>query len=269
MDTDDYSPTPPADPPREETEPGHDDPSLAGTASALPDRPWLEVGVVLMIGVIPHTVSSVVDALSPPEQTTTWTYSFTAESLMHTAWSASIIAAVLWVMRQSEDPWSSFGFRKFRPVKDTVMGVGLWILAWVGYVVVSEPLAVVLWNMGFDWSDESIWENGVLSRPEHALDIPMIIVHSLFNAFSEQLVITAYLVSRLRRLAGGPAPAILIAATLFATYHMYQDIWGVVNAAIFGLLFTSLFVVTRRIWPCFVAHSLADIVPYMLTLFEA
>ena len=120
--------------------------------------------------------------------------------------------------------------------------------------------------LGFEWSDETVWDAGALARPGGPLDVPMVLVSSGVNAFSEQLVISAFVVTALRKLTGSTIAGVAVATGLFASYHVYQGFWGVVSVVIFGLLVTSLFTATGRLWPCFIAHFLGDAVPFLLAI---
>lgn len=235
-----------------------------------PARPWLELTVVLLIGVFPHLTNALVPILFDPTIFDgSASMAFATESIMHIASSIGLIAVLLWIMRQSGEPWAFFGLCKPKPGKDFISGVGLYSLDWIVYMGVGTAIATVLWNLGIDTYDSNSFETGMLARPTHPLDLPMIVVMSVANASAEQLVITAYLISRLRSLLKSAPAALVLSTALFASYHAYQGTWGVINAVGFGLVFGGYFCLTKRIWPCIVAHCFGDIVPYVLAYMES
>ena len=259
--------------PRKQPDPNETTPTPA-LAETRPPRIGLEVAVVLMIGIVPHLASSLfyllastppidpASAAQPPQ------VSFAVESISHIAQSLSIAAAVLWIMRQSREPWNTFGFVRPKPLRDSGLGIGIFALNWLAWFPISTAVASVLWAAGITWNDANLFESGVLTRPTSPLDFPMLLVMSVANATSEQVVITAYLISRFTTLFRSAVPAVIVATTLFASYHMYQGIWGVFGAALFGGVIGTYFAITRNIWPCLVAHILGDVVPYTIAYLD-
>lgn len=245
------------------------EPAPPELAVVRPPRPGLELCVVLLVGVLPHLAYAVITVLFDPSAFDgNADLSFAIESGWHIASSLGIIAAMLWIMRQSGEPWSFFGFRRVRPGRDLAAGAALYALHWVFFMVFGYAIAVILETAGFDpWADP--FETGALARPTHPLDVPMIVAVSAANAPAEQLVITAYLISRLRSRLGNAPAALGIAVALFASYHVYQGSWGFINAAVFMLILGAYYCYARRIWPCVVAHFLGDLIPFLLAYVEA
>ena len=54
------------------------------------------------------------------------------------------------------------------------------------------------------------------------------------------------------------ALAFLIASALFGLLHVYQKVWGVIGAAILGLVFSVVYLLTGSIWVVIVVHALVD-----------
>ncbi len=229
-------------------------------------RPGLELIVVLCIGVLPHLLRAIVWLATPlPDEgaAVAASRSFAVESLAHIATSIQITVAVLWVMRQSGLPWEAFGFRRPRLI-DAPLGLGMYVTSYIGYVILAYSIAWTLYFAGIYPDNTDVWESGALARPRGAFDLPLILLVSLFNSFCEQLVITAFLVTQFRRLLGNVVVSVLLATALFASYHIYQGTWGVVNAVALGLVTTTYFAGSRRLWPCVVAHFFGDLVPMVL-----
>jgi len=84
-----------------------------------------------------------------------------------------------------------------------------------------------------------------------AAGVPEIIL----SAFAEELVLRGYLIPRLERVLKSTGEAVLVGAILFGLGHGYQGVHGVVEVALFGLVYGSIFAVTRRIWPLAIGHA--------------
>ena len=65
----------------------------------------------------------------------------------------------------------------------------------------------------------------------------------------------AYLITRLSTLLGSRIGALVISTALFALYHCYQGPAGVMGAAMTGLIFGTMFLLTRRLWPIALGHA--------------
>jgi membrane protease YdiL (CAAX protease family) len=79
----------------------------------------------------------------------------------------------------------------------------------------------------------------------------------------EEVLVTGYLLTRLRQLGVHPWIAILISATLRGSYHLYQGFGGFIGNAVMGLIFGTLFLRWRRCLPMIIAHTLIDGVAFI------
>ncbi len=93
--------------------------------------------------------------------------------------------------------------------------------------------------------------------------IPVLILAAIGNAVLEEVVVVAYLLTRLRQLAIRLPWAIAASAVLRGSYHLYQGFGGFLGNAIMGVVFGLFFTRTRRVMPLIVAHSLMDIVVFV------
>ncbi len=258
-------------------------PSLADEPEAQPVAPIrgpnaaprrelvLELLVVFLIGVFPHIVNGAfwLFFLGHEMGGEPVSDGFAAQSVAHIVGCIAIIAAVLWIMHKAPEPWSAFGFLRVRRVVDVLIGLGLYIGSYIAYIFVSWGLYAVAEFFGWWWlvdwgSHAGGFESGAIATPSGALVWPLILGVAFFNATAEQLVITGYGLSRLTTLIERRGVVLAIAVTCFASYHAYQGPYGLVNAVIFGIIFGTYFLRSRRLYPCLVAHFLGDLVPYML-----
>lgn len=98
--------------------------------------------------------------------------------------------------------------------------------------------------------------------------VPVLVLSALQNALLEEVVVVGYLVERLEELRWG-VPAILAAsAVLRGSYHLYQGFGPFVGNLVMGLVFTGIYLRTRRVMPLVVAHTILDVVAFVgYTLF--
>jgi membrane protease YdiL (CAAX protease family) len=104
--------------------------------------------------------------------------------------------------------------------------------------------------------------HGLARIPAHVL----FLVACVASASCEELVMRGYLITRFERLFRSTSAAVLVSSALFASYHLYQGIHGVIGAAITGLVYATAFCSVRRLWPVCVAHALHNYIIYLWTV---
>jgi membrane protease YdiL (CAAX protease family) len=162
--------------------------------------------------------------------------------------------ALLWA-RLSRTPWDELGFvRPVRWVRTAALGVALG----VAFKLVMK--AVVMPLLGAD----------PINRPYHYLAgntsvLPWILFAVIYGAgFGEETVFRGFLFQRLGTLLGRGTAAtvatVLLTTAWFALAH-YPDQGrpGVEQALFTGLLFGTIYAVTRRIWLVVIAHAAFDV----------
>jgi Putative prokaryotic signal transducing protein/Type II CAAX prenyl endopeptidase Rce1-like len=216
--------------------PGSADPLTGAARRAL----WLEVGVVLAVGVVPHLVSSAAILATPVGPLPYW-----LDTLQLVVLSACTAYVVLYLISRSGEPWDSFGLA--RPLWwDVPMGLVLVFLAAV--------VARLAWDLTPDLGGGVA--RGYFPRARGAGEYAMMAAKYAANGFAEELVTRAYLITRLRVLLRSPAEAVVAAAVLFASYHVYQGAAGAIHALLFGLAYGGVFLLIRRVWPLALGHAL-------------
>jgi len=89
---------------------------------------------------------------------------------------------------------------------------------------------------------------------------PTVFMNAAGAAFLEEVVVLAYLITRLRQLDWAPWAVVAASALLRASYHLYQGWGGFVGNLLMGVLFAVLYLRWRRAWPFIVCHFLLDAV---------
>ncbi len=164
---------------------------------------------------------------------------------------APVILA-LYLLARADDT-KMIGVDRSQPLRDLARGaglaafiggtgLGLFVIAYksgVALNIVAENLPAVWWR------------------------IPVLLLSALQNGLLEEVLVTGYLLTRLRRLGMRPLYAVAISATLRGSYHLYQGFGGFAGNAAMGIIFAVLFLRWRRATPMIIAHSLIDAVAFV------
>jgi membrane protease YdiL (CAAX protease family) len=156
---------------------------------------------------------------------------------------------VVYLVRRNGEGVGSIGLATDRPRQDVVLGSVLFAV--VGIAGIGVYLAAV--ELGVN--------RFVVPSPPlgHWWTVPMIFVNAFEAALLEEVVVVAYLVTRLRQLGLTEAGAVASSALLRGTYHLYQGWGSFLGNLAMGALFGLVFARTRRAWPIVVAHFLLDL----------
>lgn len=85
------------------------------------------------------------------------------------------------------------------------------------------------------------------------------LLYLVINAFHEELLVRAFLISEIEYLYRSSALAIFISVALQISYHLYQGLPAALSHIPAFLLFSLYFVRTRRILPVILAHMFMDV----------
>jgi membrane protease YdiL (CAAX protease family) len=97
----------------------------------------------------------------------------------------------------------------------------------------------------------------------HWWAVPVLLLQALKNALLEEVIVVAYLSTRLRGL-GWPAWAIVGAsAVLRGAYHLYQGFGPFLGNVVMGVVFAEWFRRRGRVMPLVLAHALLDVVAFV------
>ena len=94
-------------------------------------------------------------------------------------------------------------------------------------------------------------------------EIIVLLTWSAANAFSEEIVVVMWLLTRLQQLRIPPWVALLLSAVLRGSYHLYQGWSAGLGNIIMGLIFGTYYLKTRRVWPLILGHFLIDAVAFV------
>jgi membrane protease YdiL (CAAX protease family) len=173
--------------------------------------------------------------------------------LVSLASGAAPVILAFYLLARSGDGAKSIGVDRTQPLRDFLRGaglaaliggsgLGLYFIAYksgIAVNVVAENLPAIWWRY------------------------PVLVLSALQNGLVEEVLVTGYLLTRLRQLGVHPWIAILISATLRGSYHLYQGFGGFIGNAVMGLIFGTLFLRWRRVLPMIIAHTLIDGVAFI------
>lgn len=193
-------------------------------ASQAPDYPWLDIA---------FQVASVLTGLAP-----------------------AFLAVVL-LLRSPGGRGAGIGLDRLRARLGGVreIAVGLGFAAAIG--VPGIGLVYVARQLGLNA------QIVVTSFPDVWYRIPTLLVEALQQGISEEVVVCAYLLVRLKQLGWTNSRALGAAALLRGSYHLYQGYGGFIGNAVMGIVFGLWFQRTRRVWPLIVAHAVIDAVSFV------
>jgi hypothetical protein len=98
---------------------------------------------------------------------------------------------------------------------------------------------------------------------DHWWTLPVLIASAAGNAFAEEVLLTGYLITRLRGLGWSENRSLLASALLRGCYHLYQGFGGFIGNIVMGLVFGRVWQRGGRLWALFGAHLLLDVVAFV------
>ena len=156
---------------------------------------------------------------------------------------------VVYLVRRSGEGIRELGLRADRVRDDVVHGIALFAV--VGLAGIGVYLAAV--ELGVNRFVVPVPPLG------HWWTVPVLVLNATEAALLEEVVVVAYLVTRLRQLGLTESASVGASALLRGTYHLYQGWGGFLGNLAMGALFGTVFSRTRRVWPIVVAHLLLDV----------
>ncbi len=146
-----------------------------------------------------------------------------------------------------------------------LLGVGLKPLRAVDFAwAISFLLAANLILAGLAWFLAQV---GLPMPGEIALLIPqdtagriVWVVVSATAGFCEEIAFRGYLMTRLRILGKTKTwvMPVIVSSLAFGICHAYQGWPGLILLTVYGFMFALLYLRTRSLWPCIIAHFFQD-----------
>lgn len=158
------------------------------------------------------------------------------------------LLALVLLARTPGGPGFGIGFDLRRWRRSMLQGFGFFALIGI------PGLALV-------WAAHALGVNAsldVVSFPAVWYRVPYLLLSAFQNGFAEEVVVAAYLLTRLRQLGWSRQRALAVSAVVRGSYHLYQGFGGFFGNLVMGLIFGWWFQRTRRVLPLVIAHFLLD-----------
>ena len=133
-----------------------------------------------------------------------------------------------------------------------------------GLVATKVPLAAQTVVLAAP-RDTHVWLDVTYQIVDLATQLaPVLLVASAAgSAISEEVIVGGYLLHRFRQLGWSDNAALLTAAVVRGSYHLYQGWGGAIDNLVLGLFFGRIFQRRGRVMPLLLAHFLVDAVAYV------
>jgi membrane protease YdiL (CAAX protease family) len=223
-------------------------------SAPLPKRTLAEETlVVLSLSLLASAVFAILSLLEAPLRGVTVASVSQSTQLARQVFGSLFSLAPVWLVtylvRRSGEELAGIGLAWDRPREDVTRGVLLFVV--VGVAGIGVYLAAVAIGVN----------RFVVPVPPLGQwwTVPVLLLNAAEAALLEEVVVVAYLVTRLRQLGLSKVGAIGASALLRGSYHLYQGWGGFLGNVAMGILFGLVFVRTRRAWPIVIAHFLLDL----------
>ena len=211
-----------------------------------------EILVVLSVSVLASAAGAILSLFEAPIKGTVVAAAsqnpLFARQLLEFVFGLAPVALVIHLLHRDGATVGAIGFRWDDGRRDIARGLALFAV--VGLAGLGIYLAAVCLGVN----------RFVVPAPPsgHWWTYPAVAMNASGAAFLEEVVVLAYLITRLRQLAWSPLAIILASALLRASYHLYQGWGGFLGNLLMGALFAVLFLKWRRAWPFVITHVLLD-----------
>ena len=108
-----------------------------------------------------------------------------------------------------------------------------------------------------------------IEAPGNVLGWIVMAFYCFGTGYLEESYFRYYLLSKLRRTLPKPIVRIFLSAFLFSLCHMYEGPWGVLNAALAGILLSVLFIRYRSLHGIAWAHAVHNMFVYIMGVFAS
>jgi len=211
---------------------------------------WIEIVVVYLIAALPSTFVAL--AVPYPKAPPFW-YGVGSLSIK----SLGVSAVVLYLMSRSGLSWKHYGLGRNRDLT----GYLIFVAAMIGGLLLVTYVAVGL---------RSSFASDLLHRPYRpalphgGIEWAFLVLALCLNSIAEETAMRGFLTARLFDVSKSIPLSCLAAGFIFGIYHIYQG-WAAACASILlGILFSAMFLSARRLKALIVAHTVINLVVYVL-----
>ncbi len=137
---------------------------------------------------------------------------------------------------------------------DLPVSIGLLVLSWIA----AGLCRYYLNSMYFLWTGHQVerWDGAAALLGTHVSVV--VVVFLLINAFYEELIVRAYLMSEIISWKHSALFAGIVSVVIQASYHIYQGVPNMISIAALFSVYAIYYGKTRRILPVILAHLYVD-----------
>ena len=220
------------------------------------NKVWFELIAVLSIGFLPDLYNAILVIFYPELSKISHSVNYLSTFLIIR--SITVTIPILYIIYQIDEPLGNFGLPKIQPIKDFLWGLSIFIISYVLLSIFLTIVYPVITFLGVSADTDTF--NAIFQKPKTSLGVILLIIGMILNGFAEEFVMRGYLIARLKKLFNSSIFSIVISAIIFASYHIYQPIGGIVGVFGFGIIYGIIYCKIRKVWPLAVAHSIHNIV---------
>jgi membrane protease YdiL (CAAX protease family) len=158
-----------------------------------------------------------------------------------------------YLLHRDGESLATIGVDRARPGRDAFWGAalaacvgGAGLALYLGAHAFGANLTVIPTSLGARW-----WR------------IPVLLLSAAQNGIYEEVLVSGYLLHRLKQFGWGENKALATSAVLRGSYHLYQGFGGFVGNCAMGLIFGRFYQRTGRTVPLIIAHSIMDAVTFI------
>ncbi len=163
------------------------------------------------------------------------------------------VLLVAYLLHRSKESLRTIGVDRTQPRRDLAIGVllatcvgGAGLALYLGANAAGANLVVVPTTLGEHW-----WR------------VPVLLLSAAQNGIYEEVLVSGYLLHRLRQFGWRDNYSLGVSALLRGSYHLYQGFGGFVGNMIMGLIFGRVYQRTGRALPLVIAHTIMDAVTFV------
>jgi membrane protease YdiL (CAAX protease family) len=163
------------------------------------------------------------------------------------------VVLVVYLLHRSRESLRTIGVDRTQIGRDIGLGAllaacvgGAGLALYIGAHAAGANLVVVPTTLGPHW-----WR------------IPVLLLSAVQNGIYEEVIVSGYLLHRLRQFGWGDNKALATSAVLRGSYHLYQGFGGALGNCVMGLIFGRVYQRTGRTLPLIIAHATMDAVTFI------
>jgi membrane protease YdiL (CAAX protease family) len=164
----------------------------------------------------------------------------------------------------SSEPLSTFGLTNPIWWLDSLTGSLVYMLdSAVTIVGIDVFVSMLMSVQGREWRSYFPELEDWYTEPHGWIGVAALLLLSVSVGFAEELLDRGFILTRIEQLFNSRKLAVLLSAAFFGIGHLHGGAVHVWSTFLTGVVYGSVFVLMRRLWPLVLAHSLIDFVLFL------